>query len=138
MATPSMAARTGAYLEGLVDNQYVQDKLLEAAENLRGAYRRASKRRVDPASDKKLRRQIREAIISANEATTALRSGRTRPKGVRAKRVFLALGVATVGIAVAFAYSDDLRNLLFGEQGEAHAGGDIGEAQATPRVAESA
>ena len=114
MATQS----TASYLEQLLENQYVQDNFREAAENLRDAYRRASKRRVEPASDEKVRRQIRQAIVSASEAGQALRSGRTKPKRRRATRLLVLAGVGAVGAAVAFAASDELRELVFGEPDE--------------------
>jgi hypothetical protein len=76
MAGADTAARVGPIAERLLENQYAQENLREAVENLRGAYRRASKRRVKPAEDKKLRQQVREAAASLTEAGKALHSGR--------------------------------------------------------------
>ena len=88
------------YAQRLLENQYVQERLSEAAEQLRAAYRRASKRRTDPARDEKLRKQLRQAGLSIKEAVSALQSGRTRPKGQRTKRVLVVIGLGTpAGVA---------------------------------------
>ena len=79
MAT-DRAAMAGIYAQRLIENEYVQENLAEAADRLRAAYKRASKRRVEPTRDKKLRRQIRDAALSLREATNALQSGRRKPK----------------------------------------------------------
>ena len=76
MARADTAARVGPIAERLLENQYAQENLREAVENLRRAYQRASKRRVKPAEDKKLRQQVREAAASLTEAGKALHSGR--------------------------------------------------------------
>jgi hypothetical protein len=68
----SKADRTGTYVQRLIENEYVQENLAQAADSLRAAYRRASKRRVEPMRDEKLRRQVREAALSLREAASAL------------------------------------------------------------------
>jgi hypothetical protein len=109
-------ASTGAatYAQRLLENQYVQEKLSEAAANLRAAYARASKRRTDPATDNKLRKQLRQAGLSLNEAAAALKSGRTRPKHQRAKRLLVVLVAGAGGAAAAVAASEQLRTKLLG------------------------
>src|SRR5215211_124257 len=102
------------YVQRLVENQYVQEKLSEAAGNLRAAYRRASKRRTEPATDRKLRDQLRQAGLSLNEAAAALKSGRTRPKGQRAKRLLVVLVIGAGGAAAALAASEQLRARILG------------------------
>ena len=72
MAATESASRLGPYVERLLQNAYVQDNLLDAVENLRQAYERSQKRRVEPARDKKIRRQLREAASSLKEAGQAL------------------------------------------------------------------
>jgi thiamine pyrophosphate-dependent acetolactate synthase large subunit-like protein len=120
MAATDTAARIRPYVERLVENDYVQENIRDAAANLRAAYARASKRRVKPARDEKLRRQVRQAAVSLNEATQALRSGRRKPKRRPARRLLIVLGVGALGAAAALAASEDLRRKLFG--GESKAG----------------
>jgi len=50
MAT-DRAAKAGVYAQRLIENEYVQENLAEAADRLRAAYKRASKRRVEPTRD---------------------------------------------------------------------------------------
>jgi hypothetical protein len=100
--------------ERLLENAYVQEKLLDAVENLREAYERARKRRVEPARDEKIRRQLRQAALSLMEAGKALKSGRQKPKKRRAKRMLILIGLCAVGAAAALATSEELRSKLFG------------------------
>ena len=76
----SKADRAGTYAQRLIENDYVQENLLRAADNLRAAYRRATKRRVEPTRDEKLRRQLRQAALSFREAASALQADRRTPK----------------------------------------------------------
>ena len=73
----------GMYGQRLLDNNYVQENLAQAAESLRAAYHRASKRRVEPTRDEKLRRQVREAARSFAEAASALKADLQKPKRKR-------------------------------------------------------
>ena len=106
MAATESASRLGPYVERLLQNGYVQDNLLDAVENLRRAYERSQKRRVEPARDKKIRRQLREAAFSLNEAGQALKSGRQEPKKRRAKRMLFIMGLGAVGVAGAWRSSE--------------------------------
>ena len=87
MTATESASRLGPYVERLLQNAYVQDNLLDAVENLREAYERAQKRRVEPARDEKIRRQLRQSVLSLQKAGEALKSGRQKPKKRRAKRM---------------------------------------------------
>lgn len=87
--------KAGIYGRRLLDNEYVHDNLAQAVESLRSAYRRASKRRVEPTRDEKLRRQVRQAALSITEAASALRAGRTKPKPRWGRRVIVVLAVGT-------------------------------------------
>ena len=113
MAT-NTAAKAGDYAQRLLDNEYVQENLGEAVANLRAAYRRVSKRRVKPATDQRLRGQLRQAAASLAEAASALRSGRQEPKKRRGRRVIIALGVAAGAAAALLAANEALRNKVFG------------------------
>jgi chemotaxis response regulator CheB len=115
MAGADRAAGLGRVAERLLENQYAQENLREAAEGLRTAYRRASKRRVKPAEDKKLHEQVRSAAASISEAASAVRDGRRKPKRRVGKRLLIVVGVAAGGAAaVAVGMNDELRAKLFG------------------------
>ena len=112
MAATESAARLGPYVERLLQNAYVQENLLDAMENLREAYERAQKRRVEPTRDKKIRGQLRQSALSLQEAGQALKSGRQKPKKRRAKRMLVLVGVGAVGVAAALAASEEFRSKL--------------------------
>ena len=76
-------AKAGIYAQRLLGNEYVQESLAQAVESLRAAYRRASKRRVEPTRDEKIRRQVREAARSLTEAASALKARSTENRGRR-------------------------------------------------------
>jgi hypothetical protein len=123
MASTETASQAGAYFERLLDNNYAQEQLGEAVENLRAAYRRASKRRVEPARDKKLRGQVRDATRSLSEAAKALKTGREKPKRPKGRRALMVLGIGALGAAAALAASENLRKKLFaGDSLAGHAG----------------
>ena len=116
MAATESASRLGPYVERLLQNAYVQDNLLDAVENLREAYERAQKRRVEPARDEKIRHQLRQAALSLKEAGEALKSGRQKPKKHRAKRMLIVASLGAVGTAAALAASEEFRSKLFDSQ----------------------
>ena len=110
MAATESASRLGPYVERVLQNAYVQDKLLDAVGNLRQAYERSQKRRVEPTRDEEIRRQVREAAFSLKEAGQALKSGRQKPKKRRAKRTLIIVGLGAVGVAGAWRSSEELRS----------------------------
>ena len=112
MAATESASRLEPYVERLLQNAYVQDNLLDAVGNLREAYERAQKRRVEPARDEKIRHQLRQAALSLKEAGEALKSGRQKPKKRRAKRMLMLASLGAVGVAAALAASEELRSKL--------------------------
>jgi hypothetical protein len=118
MTATESASRLGPYVERLLQNAYVQDNLLDAVENLREAYERAQKRRVEPARDEKIRRQLRQSVLSLQKAGEALRSGRQKPKKRRAKRMLILASFGAVGVAAALAASEELRSKLFDSDGQ--------------------
>jgi hypothetical protein len=113
MAT-DRAAKAGIYAQRLIENEYVQENLAEAADRLRAAYRRASKRRVEPTRDEKVRRQVRQAALSLREAASALQSGRRKPKRRRGRRLIVVLGIGAAGAAAIVATNEELRKTLLG------------------------
>ena len=130
MLRSDTATSVTPFLERALDNRYAQENLSDAAEKLRAAYRRASKRRVEPTRDKKLREQLREAALSLTEAGSAIKTGRQKPRNRWGRRVLVVIGVGTVGAAVALAASDELRNTVFGDGAEPQEHGDAARAAA--------
>jgi hypothetical protein len=120
MAAADAAGRAVPYLERLLENEYVQDQLSEAFGSLRSAYGRASGRKpAEVAEDKKLRRQVRDAVASLREAAGALKTGREKPKKRRRGRVVLLVGVSA---AAALATSESLRGRIRAALGSGGAG----------------
>jgi hypothetical protein len=106
--------KAGIYAQRLLDNEYVQDNLAQAVESLRAAYRRASKRRVEPTRDQKLRRQVRQAALSLTEAASALKAGRQKPKRRRGRRLIVVLALGVGGAAALLAANEELRRKVLG------------------------
>jgi len=111
------------FAEEMLENSYARENLREGAENLRAAYARARKRRVNPAQDRKLRRQLEAAVAKLDEGTAALASGRRKPRRTGRKVALAALAAVGVGAGAALAASEDLRNSVFGS---AEPGGEEG------------
>ena len=105
------------FAEEVLENDYARENLREGAENLRDAYARARKRRVKPAQDCKLRRQLEAAVAAFDEGTAALASGRRKPRRTGRKVALTALAAVGLGAAAALAASEDLRNSVFGSAG---------------------
>ncbi|HSJ18228.1 MAG TPA: hypothetical protein VK920_09060 [Solirubrobacterales bacterium] len=113
------AAHAAPYMQRMIDNRYAQENLSDGLESLRAAYRRASKRRVEPTRDEKVREQVRQAALSITEAARAIKTGRSKPKPRWGRRVLVVVGVGAAGAAAALAISEELRNaVLGGEEGE--------------------
>ncbi len=88
-------------IEQLLENDYAQEQLRVGLKNLRAAYARASKRRVEPTRDERIRRQLRTAAGSITESAKAFRSGRQKPKPRWGRRLLLLGALAVVGTGVA-------------------------------------
>jgi hypothetical protein len=106
MAVTDLPTRLMPLAEELLDNNYARENLREGAEKLRDVYGRAQKRRVKPASDRKLRRQFEAAIAAIDEGTAALASGRKKPKRTGRKVLVGLLVAAAAGGAAAYWYLD--------------------------------
>lgn len=109
MAVAHALARSAPIAERLLDNPYAQENLREGAENLKAAYRRASKRRVKPVEDSKVRKQVRQAVLSIAEAGKALEAGRQKPQRRRGRRLLVVLGL---GAVAAVATNEELLSKL--------------------------
>jgi hypothetical protein len=97
----SPIAVAAPYLEGLAVNEYVQDRLFEAAQQLRAAYARAaggSARKA--AQDRQVQARVKRGLEALRDATVALRTGRKRKR--RSVRPLVVAGLA-VGAAGAVA-----------------------------------
>jgi hypothetical protein len=114
MAVTDATSRLTPLAEELLDNTYARENLREGAEKLRSAYGRAQKRRVKPAQDRKLRRQLEAAIKALDEGTAALASGRQKPKRTGRKAVLTVLALSAAGTAVVLALNEDLRESVLG------------------------
>src|SRR5213079_1172076 len=108
MASSVTADKARTYAQRLIDNEYVQQNLAQAAQSLRAAYKHASKRRVEPTRDEKLRRQVRQAALSLNEAASALQSGRRKPKKRRGRRDLVVLAIGAGAAAAVLASNEEL------------------------------
>src|SRR5947209_10963590 len=80
MAQTNKAKRTLPYVQRLLEDEYVQDQLREAAIGLRKTYGRAARKRTQAPDDKKLYESLRRAATSIRNATVALRRPEPPPK----------------------------------------------------------
>jgi hypothetical protein len=135
MPVSDKTAQGAQYVQRLLENSYAQENLSDAVESLRAAYRRASKRRVEPSRDEKLRRQVREAALSLTEAASALNSNRHKPKKRRGRRVLILFALVGGGTAVALALRGDLREKALGGGSVVQAGDDGAPAAPSPEGA---
>ena len=109
-------------MERFLDNSYARESLDDAASALRAAYRRAARKGAAAPADRKFRDRVTDAVIAMRESADALQTGRRRPKGRLRKRALVLVGAAVVGVGVALAMSEDLRELVFGSDNEDSAG----------------
>jgi hypothetical protein len=114
MAASDTAKSFRPYVEELLENGYARENLREAMDNLRGAYARARKRRVKAARDERVRQQLKTAALSIAEVSSALRSGRQKPKRRWGRRLLFLAGLGAVGVGVALAADEELRASLLG------------------------
>src|SRR5436305_10674323 len=80
MAKTSKAKRTLPYVQSLLEDEYVQAQLREAAIGLRKAYGRAARKRTQAADDKMLYESLRRTATSIRNAIVALRRPEPPPK----------------------------------------------------------
>ena len=132
MAVSNAASRLGPLAERVLENQYAQENLNAGLAHLHAAYRRASKRRVKPTQDRKVREQVRRGAASIAEAANAFKSDRRKPKRKTGRVVLVVVGVAAAGAAAAVASSEELRSRLFGQPDERFGSGGSARAAGTP------
>src|SRR5215204_3240873 len=114
MVGSDTAQHAAPLLDRVVSNRYAQENLSDAAEKLRAAYRRASKRRVEPTRDEKVREQLRQAALAITEAGRAIKTGRQKPRKRWGRQVLVVIGLGAVGVAAALAASEELRTTFLG------------------------
>jgi hypothetical protein len=116
LAKRKQAKSAAPYVRRLVEDQYVQEQLRNAATRLREAYGRASRQGGKAAEDKKLYGSLREAATSIRKATLALQRRRPEPK--RPGRKVLLVALAGGGAAL-IAKKGRVRERLRGDGAEA-------------------
>jgi ferric-dicitrate binding protein FerR (iron transport regulator) len=95
-----------AYVERLLDDDYVQEQITEALDRGRRAYQRArNERAAEAVQDKKLMEHLTEGARSLQEAALRL-AGRPEPKPRRRGLRTAGLFVAAVGVAAVAIYLD--------------------------------
>jgi len=115
-------ARENPYVQRLIEDEELRDRLKDAFEAARGAYSRATgngKGAVKAVTtDKKVQRDLRSAAESLREASEALRAPKRKRKSKLGRLVLLAI----VGAAIALVLSEDARktvlDALFGAEEE--------------------
>ena len=112
MAATDTASRIAPYIEQLLEDDGAQKNFRLGAEKLRDAYARSKKRRVKPATDKKLLRQLQGAADSLGAGMSDLVDGAQRPKRRRGRRLLALLTLGGVAAGVALTFNDDLRASL--------------------------
>jgi hypothetical protein len=98
MAKSSKAKSALPYLQRVLEDEYVQEQLRDAAVGLRKAYSRATKKRVQATDDRKLYGSLRRAATSIRNAIMALRKPEPPPK--RRGRKLLIITLAAGGAAL--------------------------------------
>ncbi|HEU4945130.1 MAG TPA: hypothetical protein VFT10_08210 [Solirubrobacterales bacterium] len=115
-------ARENPYVQRVIEDEELRDRLKDAFEAARGAYSRATgngKGAVKAVtSDKKVQRDLRSAAESLREASEALRAPKKKRKSKLGRLVLLAI----VGAGIALVLSEDARktvlDALFGAEEE--------------------
>lgn len=81
------------YARQLLEDDYVQAQLRDAAGALKAAYGRARSKRADATEDKRFYRNVRNAATSIRNATAALQRPQPKPKRRLRKIGVLAVAV---------------------------------------------
>lgn len=99
MKTMDSITDVGASLKGAVDNDYAIEQLIAGADDLRSAFERSRKRRVDPVGDRKFRRCVEKGLSELAEGSRALATGRDHPRRHWGRRIAVVVGLAGIGAA---------------------------------------
>lgn len=93
MAKSNPAKSALPYLRQLIEDEYVQEQLRDAAGGLRAAYDRARKERARATEDKRLYGHVRDAASSIRRAAFALQRPEPEPKHRLRKVAILAFAL---------------------------------------------
>jgi hypothetical protein len=115
-------ARENPYVQRLVEDEELRDKLRDAFESARGAYGRASgngKGTVKAVtSDKKVQKDLRDAAENLREAAERLREPKKRKKGKLGRLILFALVAGIVALVVSEDARKTVLDALFGAEEE--------------------
>jgi ferric-dicitrate binding protein FerR (iron transport regulator) len=100
MARSKKAKSALPYVQRLLEDEYVQEQLRNAAGGFRTAYERVRSRRGKAAEDKRLYDSVREAATSIRRATTALQRPKPKPKRRLGKVGAAALAAGGAAVAI--------------------------------------
>jgi hypothetical protein len=119
-AAAGAAAKSSPYVQRVIQDEDLRDNVRDAVEAMRSAYDRLSNGKAPAKAlldDKKLQRNLQVAAVNLRDAGQAMREGPKRKKRRGRKLVLL-----IVGVGIALAVSEDLRNkvldALFGKEEE--------------------
>lgn len=124
--TAMNAARNGAYVKRVVEDDQLRDNLKLALVGVRNAYGRVQTGKGKKASalfeDKKLQRELRQSAEALREATHTLKSGSKKRQRNRKGGLVGKLLLVGAGASVALIASEKLRNkvldMVFGPEEE--------------------
>jgi hypothetical protein len=115
-------ARENPYVQRLVEDEELRDKLRDAFESARGAYGRASgngKGTVKAVtSDKKVQKDLRDAAESLREASERLKGPKKRKKSKLGRLILFALVAGIVALVVSEDARKTVLDALFGAEEE--------------------
>jgi len=115
-------ARENPYVQRLVEDEELRDKLREAFESARGAYGRASgndKGTVKAVtSDRKVQKDLRDAAESLREVSERLKAPKKRKKSKLGRLILFALVAGIVALVVSEDARKTVLDALFGAEEE--------------------
>ena len=127
-AAAARSAGSNPYVQRFLQDEELRDNMVVAVEAARNAYARLNSGKTPAKTlmeDKKLHKELKRSSDALRDATTALRAAPKHGKPAKKKRrggFGRLLLVAIIGIAVALAASEGLRNkvldALFGAEEE--------------------
>ena len=93
MAKSKTAKSALPYVRRLIEDEYVQEQLRDAAGGLRAAFDRARRERARATEDKRLYGHVREAATAIRKAAVALQGPKAKPKRRLRKVAILAFAL---------------------------------------------
>lgn len=94
MAKTARAKSALPYIQRVLEDEFVQEQLRNAAGGMRAAYLRARKQRSQAADDKTLYRNLRHAASSIRNATALQRPEPPKRRARKAAAIGVAIGAA--------------------------------------------